>query len=53
MDLINYLSAGYVHVQDPNEVRALSADGLAPDGVRPSAGTALTIKSATFLLHIS
>ena len=53
MDLINHLSAAYVHVRDPNEVSIVSADGLAPGGARPSADTALTIKSAKFLLHIS
>ena len=38
----------YMYMQDPKLVTAVAADGLAPHGARPSAGTALTTKLYLF-----
>ena len=38
----NPLKAGFVYVQVPNVDSTVPADGLAPKGARPSAGTVLT-----------
>ena len=43
----NLSSAGPIYIQKPDFVITLPADGLAPNGARPSAGTVLTINLDT------
>ena len=38
-----------MYLQDTNWLTTVPADGLAPNGARPSAGTALTTKLDKFL----
>ena len=42
-DRVNSLSAGPIYIWDPNFVITVPADGLAPNGARPSAGTVMTV----------
>ena len=49
------IGAGSLHERDSNKVITEPVDGLAPKGVRPSAGIGLTIKLNLWLfvvLHI-
>ena len=39
---------GPAHIQDPDWVITVPADGLAPDGARPSAGTVMTTEFDMF-----
>ena len=44
----NPLNAGSIYMWDPNLVSTVPADGLAPNGARPSAGTMLITKFHMF-----
>ena len=46
----NPLNAGSIYTWDPSFVSIVPADGLAPNGARPSAGTVLITKLHMFLL---
>ena len=53
---LNHSSAGPDYIQDPHLVNTVSADGLAPDGARPYAGTVMTtniVLKYLYLLMIS
>ena len=45
---VNCLSAGPVYIRDSHLVITVPADGLAPRGARPSAGTAMATQLHTF-----
>ena len=50
MMLFNLPRAGHVYLRDPNLVAVAPADGLAPLGARPLAGTVMTTNVCTFPL---
>ena len=49
---VNLSSASSAHIQNSDLVITIPADGLAPNGARPSAGTVMTTKIDTFSLKL-
>ena len=46
---VSISNAGLVYIQDVKLVNTVHADGLAPNGARPSAGTVMTMESVKFV----